>query len=119
MHGDRRTDLPLVARPCDEIHYVGSCHWKNRFGRSEWSQIYVVVHRRRHEQDGQGSHWTHIYRLPEDNRGGRPLVYLETVLQGDCIVRGLAVAKQLIGISDAAAQSADSRQRPAHSERVA
>jgi hypothetical protein len=119
MHGHKRTDLPLVTRPCDEIHYVGSCHWKNRFGRSEWSQIYVVAHRQPHEQDGQGSYWTHIYRIAEDTRGGRPLVYLETVFQGDCMVLGLAVAKQLIGISDAAAQSGGSRQRPTHIGRAA
>jgi hypothetical protein len=119
MHGNRRADLPLVTRPCDEIHYVGSCHWKNRFGRSEWSQIYVVAHRQPHEQDGQGSNWTHIYRIAEDTRGGRPLVYLETVLQSDCMVRGLAVARQLIGISDAAAKPGGSQQRPARFGRAA
>ena len=97
MHEGSESDLPLVTRPCDEIRYVGSYHWKKQLRRLEWSHIYVVAHRQpRHEQDEQIATWTHIYRIVADIRMGRSLVYLEAVLQGECMIRGLALAKELI-----------------------
>ncbi|PAQ04325.1 hypothetical protein CIT25_00340 [Mesorhizobium mediterraneum] len=120
MQGDSKSDPPLVTQSCDEIHYVGSCYWKKRFGRSEWSNIYVVAHRQpQPEHDKQKASWTHVYRIVEDIRMGRSLVYLEAVLQGDCMIRGLAAAKQLIEIFSNAARLDEDLRRSTRIERTA
>ena len=90
-------DLPLITGPLDEVRYVGFCHWKRRFSRPERSHVYVVAHRGLgNEKNDQPSAWTHVYRIVDDSRPGRHVVYLEAVLNGDSIIRGLAKAHHLI-----------------------
>ncbi|KLK89793.1 hypothetical protein AA309_29330 [Microvirga vignae] len=61
--------------------------------------MYVVTYRRpQQEGDAPDAAWTHVYRVSDDTRTGRPVVYVEAVLKGDCMVRGLARAQQLIEI---------------------
>ncbi|QRM33253.1 hypothetical protein [Microvirga sp. VF16] len=97
MQGDSMTELPLVTGPFDAVCYVGSCQWKRRFSRSEWSHIYIVAHRGSQNEHGkQNRAWTHVYRIAHDTRTRRPVVYLEAVQQSDCMAQGLAKARQLI-----------------------
>jgi hypothetical protein len=87
----------LITGPMDDIHYAGFCRWERCFGKPESSHIYVVAHRGLvTEMNVPLSVWTHVYRVVEDSLTGRPVVYLEAVLTGDSVVRGLAKAYQLV-----------------------
>jgi hypothetical protein len=83
--------------PLDEVRYVGFCHWKRRFSKPERSYVYVVTHRGPvNEKNTQLNTWVHVYRIVDGSGAGRPVVYLEAVLNGSNIVHGLTKAHQLI-----------------------
>jgi hypothetical protein len=109
MQEERTTDPALVTGPRDTGRYVGSYGWKKRFRRPEWSHLYVVARRGAGETDLPGGVWTHLYRIADDAWSSRAVVYLETVLKGDCMVRGLAKAKEVIEIVTGPSGSAQSR----------
>lgn len=95
------SDLPLVMGPLDEVRYAGFCHWKGRFSKPERSYLYVVAHRGPvNVKNAQFTTWIHVYRIADGSRAGRPVVYLEAVLNGSSIVHGFTKAHQLIARFD-------------------
>ena len=69
-------DLDLLLSPGDAAEFVMCCDWRRRDGRSEASQLWVVLHRR------HGA-WTHAYRVVRDRRPGHLAIYLERAAEGD------------------------------------
>jgi hypothetical protein len=109
MQMDSTTVPPLVTGPFDAVRYVDSCQWKRSFSRSEWSHVYVVAHRGSQKKDDtQPDAWIHVYRIVDDSRTRRPLVYLEAVLNGDSVVDGLHKAHQLVATFGQSARPARS-----------